>query len=704
MSIFRRLTLILLSMMLFNSCGSEQRKSTSNPLLEQSWDTPFGIAPFEQIRAEHYLEAFALAFEEQRADVERIVESDDTTFAGVILALDYSGLRVKELRDLFEMSEAAISDAAYRAVSETLMPQIAAADDAVWMNDALYQKVHKIYMSRDELELDALQLRLLEKIHTRFVRGGAELNAEQKSRLAEINGELASLTSKFTQNLLAENDMNYLVLDVKQLDGLTSDIKNAAKREAELRGYKDKWVITLNQSMLIPFLTKSKFRELREQIYKAYVSRGANGGDTDNREIVRRVTQLRQERAIMLGYDNHAEYVISQQMAGSADAAYELLDKIWEPALENAKQESEELQKLLDEDQKNTSLEPWDWYYYAEQMRSSRYRISSDALLPYLSVEVVRGGAFTLANRLYGVTFRPVAVPIYDEDCVAFEVLDRNGVHLGVLYFDLYPRSGKGQGAWCGNLREQRTDGGDRITPVVAIVCNFPRPSTNVPSLLSLEQVETLFHEFGHALHFIFQDVDYRGLAAVEGDFVEFPSQVMENWALSPELLRMYAVHHRTGQPMTDATINKIDESREFNQGFETISVAAAALLDLDLQTTLDFTNFDVEQFERVSLTERRGLISQIGPRYHLANFAHLFTYDYSAGYYFYLWSEVLDKDCFAAFRESGDLFSRELADRLRREILVRGGEEDGATLYRNFRGADPSQEGFLQARGLNKK
>ncbi|MFI3306323.1 MAG: M3 family metallopeptidase [Rikenellaceae bacterium] len=689
-------------MVIFNSCNSETKQQRVNPLLAEEWETPFGIVPFEQIRAEHYLEAFESAFEQQRAEVDSIALGSDESFEGVILALDHSGLRVKELRDLFEMSEAAISDESYRAVSAQIMPKLAAADDAVWMNEALYSKVQRIYSRRSELGLDRKQERLLEKFNTRFVRGGAKLDAEQKRALAAINEELARLTSKFTQNLLAENDKNYLLLNARELEGMTNDMRIEAKREAESRGYKDGWVITLNPSMMIPFLTKSQERGKREEIFKAYISRGANGGESDNSEIVRRVTELRQERAQMLGYNNHAEYVISQQMAKTPQAAYELLDKIWEPALKNAKSELEALQKLLEVDDKSATIEPWDWYFYTEKVRNNRYKFTNESIAPYLSEEVVRGGAFTLANRLYGVTFRPVTVPIYDEDCVAFEVLDSDHTHLGVLYFDLYPRSGKGQGAWCGNLREQRRDEGDRITPVVAIVCNFPRPTQNTPSLLSLEQVETLFHEFGHALHFIFQDVDYRGLAAVEGDFVEFPSQVMENWALSPELLRMYAVHHRTGQPMPASMIKNIEKSREFNQGFETISVAAAALLDLDLQTTTDLTDFDIESFEQRSLNEKRGLISAISPRYHLTNFAHLFTYDYSAGYYFYLWSEVLDKDCYAAFRESGDLFSRPLATKLRREILERGGEADGNTLYKNFRGKAPSQQGFLRARGLD--
>ncbi len=687
------------------SCNTQKGSvSGENPLLERSWDTPFGIPPFEKISGEHFVPAFELAFEEWAADIDSIVsDRREASFESVIWALDNSGERFKDLKDIFEMNGAAISDEGYRRAEEELAPRIAAAIDAVYMNGALFERVEELYMRREELGLDPIQMRLLERTYTKFVRGGALLSESQKGRLAKINAEIALLSTRFSQNLLAENQSFILELDSKQLAGLHSDLRAAAHTEAVRRGIKDRWVITLSPAMMIPFLSQSTQRDLREQIYTAYLKRGANGGETDNREIVRRVTELRQQRAQMLGYKNHAEYVISQQMAGSAAAAYGLLDKIWQPALEGAKAESEELEKLLQRDYDGESLQSWDWWYYTEKLRSEKFRLSSSSVAPYLTLEGVKGGFFTLANRLYGVAFRPVDVPIYSEDCVAYEVVDRDNSHLGILYFDLYPREGKGQGAWCGNIREQRTDGGDRITPVVAVVCNFPRPSEKIPSQLTIEQVETLFHEGGHALHFIFQNVDYRGLAAVEGDFVEFPSQVMENWAMEPELLAMYATHYRSGSPMPQITKDRIAESRLFNQGYETISVAAAALLDLDLQSTTleELKDFDVEAFENRALRERRGLIPSIEPRYQLSNFAHLFTYDYSAGYYFYLWSEVLDKDCFAAFKESGSIFSQSVAERLRREVLRRGGEADGATLYRNFRGADPSQEHLLRARGL---
>ncbi len=690
-----------LIMSTFMSCGERAVKDSQNPLLAE-WETPFEIAPFELIKANHYIEAFEVAIKEQNADIERITSNvDEPSFENVIFALDQSGIRLSELKDLFEMSSAAMSTPEYQTVSEQVMPLISTANDSKWMNDALFERVKQVYMGRESMELDPQQLRLVEKIYTKFVRGGAECNTELKDRLAQINAEIAQLSIRFSNNLVVENDAFYLDLGSKDLTGLPTDIRNAASEDAKRRGLKGRWTVGLSQTSIIPFLTYSKERDMRKTLYKAYISRGANGTESDNREIVKRVSELRQERAKILGYNNHAEYVISQQMAGSPDAAYELLEKIWEPALERAKEERDELEKLLQKEYEGATLEPWDWWYFAEKLRQDRYDLSADELRQHFQLEKVRGGAFTLANRMFGILFRPVDVPHYDPTCQAYEVIDRDGSHLGILYFDLYARSTKGQGAWCGNLRQQRTEGGDRITPVVAIVCNFPSATALSPSLLSIEQVETLFHEFGHALHFLFQNVDYRGLADVEGDFVEFPSQVMENWALEPAMLLNYAVNNRTGDVIKPETITKIQNSRLFNQGYETLSMTAAALLDLDLQTLTDLSSFDVESFEEEALRQKRGMIKEIDPRYHLPYFPHLFTYDYSAGYYFYLWAEVLDKDCFAAFKQSGDIFSRDLANKYRREILSRGGEEDGMTLYRNFKGGDPTQYPMLVARGL---
>ncbi len=691
-------------MSVFSSCMESGVVDRSNPLLE-SWDTPFNIPPFERIKPDHYVEAFDVAISEQQAEIEVIV-SDDTgvTFEDVVVALDCSGGRLSDLGNMFEMCEMAISDEDWVRVSEVVKPRLSMAMDSVWMNAKLFERVQLLYNNRANLDINSVEKRLLERTYSRFVRGGAELPSDKKSRLMAINSRLATLSSRFAANLIADSDAKILELGVKDLDGLGNDQKRLMSEEAKRRKLDKRWVVTLNPASMVPFLTYSSRRDLREEIYRAYLKRGANGNEYDNREIVVEMTALRQERALMLGYANHAEYVISEQMAGSAAAAYELLDSAWEPALKRAINERDKLQTLLEQEYSDATLESWDWWYYAEKSRVAEVDTDDEKLRPFFSADGVRVGAFTLANRLYGITFRPTFVPLYDSNCVAYEVLDRDREHLGVLYLDLYARPNKSYGAWCGNLREQHyLQSGERVSPVVAITCNFSPPSGVVPSLLSLEQVETLFHEFGHALHFLFQDVKYRSMSAerVEGDFVEFPSQVMENWALAPEVLRLYASHYRSNVVMDDNTMSKISTIQRMNQGFETLSYLSAALLDIELQMTTNLDGFDLEQFEERVLREKRGLIREIEPKYHLPYFAHPFVYDYSAGYYFYLWSEVLDKDCFETFRMSGDLFSRGLAEKLRREVLQRGSELSGRDLYRAFKGSDPDREPMLRAKGL---
>ncbi len=690
-------------MSIISSCVESQVVDNSNPLLEE-WSTPFGIAPFERIKPQHYLEAFDVAIAEQRAEIEHI--TSDTTpveFGTVIMALDHSGNRLKDLKNLFEMCEMAISDGDWVSVGDVVKPKISQAEDSIWMNDELFARVKALYEKRSTLELGQVDARLLERTYKRFVRGGAELDSEQKSRLVAINSRLARLSSRFAANLIADSDNFTLALRLKDLDGLSFEQKRVAKDEAEQRGLKERWVVTLNPASMMPFLTYATRRDLREQIYKAYLKRGANGNEFDNRAIAIEMTELRQERAKMLGYETHAEYVISQQMAGSAVAARKMLEEAWEPALRMAKSERDVLQELASKGEADAKLESWDWWFYAEKYRATEADITSEMLRPYFPLDGVRVGMFTLANRLYGITFRPVAVPLYEQSCVSYEVLDRDGAHLGVLYFDLYTRSNKSHGAWCGNLREQRSEGGDRITPVVAITCNFPVQTPSSPTLLTVEQVETLFHEFGHSLHFIFQNVDYRSMGAerVEGDFVEFPSQLMENWAMAPEMLRLYALHYRTGRPISELDMRKMAAMQTLGQGFETITYLSAALLDLELQSVTNFEKFDIDKFEQSVLRDKRGLIEEIEPKYHLSYFAHPFVYDYSAGYYFYMWSEVLDKDCFERFKQSDDIFSRTLADRLRREVLSRGSEKSGGDLYRAFAGEDPDPIYMLRSKGL---
>lgn len=695
------LFLILLLFMSTSLSCSTSAVQSSNPLLSE-WDTPFGVPPFEDIKPEHYMPAFEVAMAEHNAEIAAIVECDSLpTFENVILAFDNSGQLLSDIYNIFGMISGAETNDELQALNEELSPILTAHFSKIDLNEELFSKIKTVYDYRETEKLDAEQLRLLDKIYTSFIRGGALLEGEEKSRLEQIDSELALLGVRFGQNLLAENNKFSLILGDKELDGLPSGVRAAAKDTASEKGLKDKWVFTLQAPSWIPFLTYSSKRELREELYKAYISRGNNDDELDNKMIINDMVRLRAEKAQLLGYNNYADFVISNEMATSVPAVYDMLNAIWDPALESAKEELAAMEELFKKDFPDGVFESWDWWYYAEALRKKKYNLDEEMLRPYLSLANVQSGAFMLANRLYGVTFRPVAVPHYHEDCTAYEVLDVDNSHIGVLYFDFHPRAGKSQGAWCGNYSEQRYVDGERIAPVVSIVCNFTRPSGNTPSLLSVDEAQTLFHEFGHSLHFLFHDVKYRGLSEVEGDFVELPSQIMENWAFEPEMLSQYAFHHRTKKPITDDLIKKIGRAARFNQGFMTTELVAAALSDLDIHSISEYEQFDVEAFERDALTTRRGLIPQVEPRYHYTYFSHIFDGGYSAGYYFYLWAERLDKDAFNAFKESGDLFNKKLAASFRTNILERGGSESGMDMYLKFRGAEPANEPMLIARGL---
>ncbi len=686
------------------SC-KEGKTQDENPFFAiEEWTTPYGVPPFDQIKAEHYLPAFERAMALHEAEIDAIVENnDEPTFENVIEAYDAAGEMLYQVNLIFGMVSAAEMTDELQQIMEQMMPRLAAHGDKIGMNEELFKKVKTIYDQRQSLSLREDQLRLVEKIYEEFVRSGALLEGEKKERLKAINEQLSLLTVKYGQNLLKENSKYELLLsNSDELAGLPNGVKEAAKTAAEAAGYKEKWLFTLSPSSMIPFLSYSTRRDLREEIYKAYTLRGNHDDELDNKALIEEFVKLRIEKANLLGYKSFAHYVIDEQMAGTPEAAYELLEEVWTPALERAKEEAAEMEALLKADDPSATLASWDWWYYAEKLRKKNYSLDEEMLRPYFSLENAQGGIFFLANRLYGITFRPINVPVYHKECSAYEVLDIDGSHLGVLYFDYHPRAGKGSGAWCGYFREQSYKDGKRVAPVVSIVCNFTRPTSSAPALLTIDEVETLFHEFGHALHFLFHDVKYRSLEAVEGDFVELPSQIMENWAFEPEMLKQYATHYRTGEVIPTALQDKLRRSSLFNQGFATTELVAAALSDLDIHTLEQMPeDFEVNAFERKMLNENRGLISQIEPRYRYTYFRHIFDGGYSAGYYFYMWAELLDKDAFEAFKESRDLFDRSIAEKFRREVLARGGEAPGMTLYRNFRGQEPSKLPMLKGRGL---
>ena len=692
------LTLILT--MTLVSCKSDKHAG-ENPFFAE-WNTPYGVPPFDRIAPEHFLPALERGMSLHDAEIDAITSDNDApTFENVILAYDRSGRMLAQTELIFGMLCAAENTPEMQALQERVMPLLAAHADKILLNEKLFERVKAVYDRRGALELDAEQNRLLEKTYRDFVRAGALLDAEQKARLKAINGELSLAAVKFGQNILAENGNYALVLESADLDGIPSNVRDQAREKAEATGKKGKYVFTLHKPSLIPFLTYSQKRELREEIYKAYLNRCNNGDEYDNKQLINDFIRLRTEKAHLLGYPSYADYVVADEMAGTTDAVYKLLNEIWTPALERAKGELAEMEELFKKDHPDGEFASWDWWYYAEKVRKQKYQLEEELLRPYFSLENVQSGIFFLANRLYGITFRPIVVPLYHPDAIAYEVLDADESHLGVLYFDYFPRDGKSQGAWCGNYVEQTYEDGKRVAPVVSIVCNFTRPTSNAPALLTLDETETLFHEFGHALHFLFHDVKYRGLTEVEGDFVELPSQLMENWAFDPEVLKQYAVHYRSNEVIPEYLAAKLRRSELFNQGFMTTELIAASLSDMDIHSITEYEPFDPMEFERKALTEKRGLIPQIEPRYRYPYFSHIFDGGYSAGYYFYTWAEVLDKDVFEAFRESGDLFNKKIADDFRRKILARGGSEDGMTMYRDFRGKDPDKRAMLRSRGL---
>ncbi len=687
----------------FASCRSD-RENIPNPFFEE-WTTPYGVPPFDRIRAYHYEPAFERAMSLHDEQIAAIVaETAEPTFANTLVPYDRAGEMLSRVGNVFEMMCAADTSDELQAVEERIAPRLAAHDDAIKMNAALFARIRTVYDKRNSTDLTPVQVRLVEKTYDDFVRSGANLSDEGKARLKQINEELTLAEVRFGNNILAENNAFELELEGKDLDGIPSSVCDIARETAKKRGKEDKYIFTLHKPSLIPLLTYSSRRDLREQMYKAYLNRCNHGNEYDNNGIINDIIRLRTEKAHLLGYRSYAAYVTADEMAATPENVYALLDEIWTPALDKAKAELAEMETLFRRDfpDESETFASWDWWYYAEKLRRQNYTLNEEMLRAYFSLDNVRQGVFNLANRLYAITFRPIVVPLYDDEISAFEVLDSDESHLGVLYFDFYPRPGKSQGAWCGYFREGgRDDEGNRISPVVGIVCNFPRPTSSSPSLLSTDEVLTLFHEFGHALHFLFSDVEYRGLLDVEGDFVELPSQIMENWALEPEMLRTYAVHYRNNEIIGNSYIDRLRKSATFNQGFATTELLAAALTDMDIHSTEKYDDIDVSAFEYNALYERRGLIPQIEPRYRLPYFAHIFSGGYSAGYYFYIWAEVLDKDAFEAFRESGDTFNRRIAEAFRTQVLSRGGEADGMTLYTNFRGKAPDKTPMLRARGL---
>ena len=694
---------LAVAMFVMQGCTPKTEQTMENPLLTE-WNDRFGVPPFDRIKAEHFEPALTQAMSVHNAEIDAIVtNNDEPSFENTVLAFDNSGKLLERVELCFGMLCAAETNPEMQAVEQAMSPKLTAHSGAIMMNDGLFERIKSVYERRGALGLDSLQIRLTEKIYRRFVRGGALLSAEDKEQLRKVDEELASARVKYAANLLAANSgFEIVISNYDDLDGLPSSARDAAASEATARGMKGKWVFTTKKPSMLPFLTYSSKRELREKLYRGYLDRCNYNDSIDNKQVINDIVRLRTERAHLLGYPTHAHYVLDVQMARTPENVYSMMDDLWTPALERAKAEMEAMREMMKNETGLDDFASWDWWYYAEKVRKRDYSLDESSLRPYFSLENVRSGIFELSNRLYGLTFRPVQLPVYHEECETYEVLDEKNEHLGVLYLDYHPRDGKSGGAWCGEYRTQSFDAeGNRIAPIVSIVCNFSRPSGGDPALLSIDETQTFFHEFGHALHALFSQVKYSGLGGVERDFVELPSQIMENWSLEPEMLRRYALHHRTNEPIPTHMIEKLQRSRHFNQGFNTVELLAASLTDMDIHTIENYSPIDVNEFERKMLNERRGLMEQIAPRYRYPYFSHIFDGGYSSGYYSYLWAEVLDKDAYQAFVESGDIFNKRIATDFRNKLLARGGEADGMDLYRAFRGADPDRKPLLLGRGL---
>lgn len=678
-------------------------QESENPFFKE-FDTPFGVPPFDRIKEEHFIPAIKAGIELHKKEIEEIVNNPaPPTFENTIEALEKSGSLLRKASDVFSVLNGCMTNDNMQKITKEVAPMLAKHRDEITMNPKLFQRVKAVYEKREGLNLTQEQKKLVEEYYKDFVRGGANLDDKKKARLMEINQELSLLSVKFGENVLKEENRFELVIDNKEdLEGLSESVIKAAEETAKEKKYEGKWVFTLKKPSLIPFLQYSKNRELREKIFKAYINRGNNNDELDNKEIISKIVALRIEKTKLLGYKTHAHLVLEENMAKTPEKVYELLKKIWEPALKVAKNEAKELQEMIKKEGGDFKLQPWDWWYYAEKVRKEKYELGEEMLRPYFKLENCIQGAFYVANRLYGIKFEEKSdIPKYHPDVKVFEVKESDGTHIGIFYVDYFPRASKRSGAWMTSFRKQSKIDRKMINPVVVNVGNFTKPTAEKPALLSIEEVETLFHEFGHALHGLLSNCTYPSLSgtAVPRDFVELPSQIMENWALEPEVLKVYAKHYQTEEPIPAELVEKLNKTRKFNQGFATVEYLAASFLDMDYHTLEDARGIDPIKFEEDSM-KKIGMIPEIVVRYRSTNFQHIFPGGYSAGYYSYIWSEVLDADAFEAFKEKG-IFDSKTALSFRKNILEKGGSEDPMTLYKRFRGREPKVEPLLKKRGL---
>ena len=692
---FKKCIFILATTCMMYSCTTQ---TETNPFLSE-FQTEHGVPPFDKIKLEHYEPAFLKGIEEQNANIDAIVNNSETpTFENVIVALDNSAPILDRVSAIFYNMTDAEKTPGLNELSIKIAPTLSEHSDNISLNQELFKKVNAVYQQKESLKLTTELERLLEETYKDFVRSGANLSSEKQARLREINKQLSTLGLTFSDNILNENNAFKLYIDKeKDLAGLPEWFRQSAAEEAKADGQEGKWLFTLGNASRLPFLQYSENRPLREQIYKAYINRGNNNDKNDNKKIITDIVSLRLEKAQLLGFDCYSNFVLDNTMAKNSTTVMNFLNNLWSYSLPKAKAEAADLQKIMDKEGKGEKLEAWDWWYYTEKLRKEKYNLEEDEIKPYFKLENVREGAFAVANMLYGITLTKLeGIPVYHPDVEVFEVKDADGSHMGIFYVDYFPRPGKSGGAWMSNYREQQGD----IRPLVCNVCSFTKPVGDTPSLLTIDEVETLFHEFGHALHGLLTKCNYKGISGtnVVRDFVELPSQINEHWATEPEVLKMYAKHYQTGETIPDSLIEKILNQKTFNQGFMTTELLAAAILDMNLHNLTDTKNLDVLAYEKEAMNQLN-LIPEIAPRYRTTYFNHIIG-GYAAGYYSYLWANVLDNDAFEAFKEHG-IFDKKTADLFRYNVLEKGNSEDPMTLYKNFRGAEPQLEPMLKNRGM---
>ena len=685
-------------------CSTQQPQEQDNPFFSE-FDTPHGIAPFGSITIEHYREGMLKGMEEQKAEIEAIINnSDKPTFENTIAALDQSGQLLRKVRGTFSPLSSSNSNNETRALQKEMSPLSSAHNDDIYLNEKLFARVKSVYDSRGSLTLTPEQAKVLENIYDRFVNSGAELSNTDKARLRELNKEISMLQLEFSQNLLHETNNTFVVAEsLEEMKGLPQANIDAAAKMAADNGQPGKWMFNMQRPSCNPVLQYCENRELRRKVYEAYYNRGNQGNEHDSKEICARIVTLRLEKAKLMGYENYAQMALENRMASTPEAVYDLLMQVWAPAVAKAKEELDDIRVEIRKEGNDFEPEGWDYMYYLDKAKKAKFSVDEEEIRAYLEINNVMQGIFHVANKLYGLTFKEITadVPSYEPTAKAYEVIDRDGKLLAIFYSDNFPRESKRAGAWCTSFRSQSYKNGERVIPIVVNSCNMTLPNSEGYALQSIDNVETMFHEFGHALHNFMRDVQYSSASGVERDFVELPSQINEHWAFEPEVLAVYAKHYKTGEIIPMELVEKIQESAKYGQGFATVEYIAASLSDMDLHVLTEIPeDLNVMEFEAEGLA-KRGIPSQILPRYRMTNFSHTMGGGYTAGYYSYMWAEVLDADAFEAFAETGDIFNQEVAAKFRNHVLTPGGIDDGMTMYKRFRGREPRIDALLRNRGF---